>query len=70
MAQDCVDWFVELAEKGDRSVLDRLPIYLDVELAKLPSRDQPSERQRIATEFSRKAPNTALTKNMLAILQV
>ena len=69
MAQDCVDWFVDLAERGDRSVLDRLPNYLDTELAKLPSRDRPVERQRIATEFSRKAPNTAMTKDMLAILQ-
>ncbi len=71
MAEDFADWLVSLATQGDQTVLDRLPGYLHDHFAQL--RGDPEaiskERQRVAREFSERAPNTSLTKDMLAIIQ-
>jgi hypothetical protein len=68
MAQNFVDWLVDLAVEGDASVLDRLAGYMDQHLAGYAG-DKAEERHRVASEFSQKAPPTALGKDMLAIIQ-
>jgi hypothetical protein len=65
-AQPFENWLVELAEKSDPSVLDRLGVYIDQHLAR--ERDVAAERQRLAVAFREKAPTTDLTRRMLDII--
>jgi hypothetical protein len=68
MAQDFVDRLMAFATENDEGVLDRLDGYMHGHLAAHPG-DKTAERHRIAKEFSEKAPPSALTQDMLAIIQ-
>ena len=63
MTQPFEDFLVDLANKGDPSVLDRLDGYLDGHLAR--SSNAAAERQRLAIAFRDRAPETELSRLML-----
>jgi hypothetical protein len=66
MAQSSEDFLVELAAKGDATVLERLPTYLDSHYVQVGN--VPAERNRLIVAFRDKAPQTELSDRILDII--
>lgn len=66
MAQPLEDFLVELAAKGDATVLGRLPSYLDSHYAT--ATNIPDERNRLIIAFRDRAPRSELSDQMLDII--
>ena len=66
MTQPFEDFLVELAVKGDLTVLGRLPNYLDGHYVAIP--DIPAERNRLIVAFRDRAPQSELSVQMLDII--
>jgi hypothetical protein len=66
MAQPFEDFLVELAEKGDCSVLDRLPNYLTGHY--VDTGNAVAERERLIVAFGDKAPRTTLSERMREVI--
>ncbi len=67
MPQPFEDWLVELAAKGDETVLDRLPNYLTARY--METGNIVAERDRLIVAFRDKAPLTPLSNRMLDIIE-
>jgi hypothetical protein len=66
MAQPFEHWLTELCKRNDRGVLERLRVYVDHELVRVP--DKAAERTRIKEEFGRACPDSELKQAMLEII--
>jgi len=66
MEQPFEDFLVELAVKGDATVLGRLPTFLDDHYVKFA--DIPAECNRLITAFRDRAPRSELSDQMLDII--